>query len=115
MKRIKTLTYIFILLSFCGFSQDQEKTFTQANDLISQANDLVQEDFINAEVEYRKAISKTPSNTKGTYNLGNAYYESGLYDEALLRHMEAAASASSKNDRHRAFHNIGNALMKQNL
>ena len=115
MKRIKTLTYIFILLSFCGFSQDQEKTFTQTNDLISQANDLVQEDFVNAEVEYRKAISKTPSNTIGTYNLGNAYYESGLYDEALLRHMEAATSASSKNDRHRAFHNIGNALMKQNL
>ena len=115
MERIKTLTYIFILLSFCGFSQDQEKTFTQTNDLISQANDLVQEDFVNAEVEYRKAISKTPSNTIGTYNLGNAYYESGLYDEALLRHMEAATSASSKNDRHRAFHNIGNALMKQNL
>ncbi|MCP4802764.1 MAG: tetratricopeptide repeat protein [Bacteroidetes bacterium] len=112
---MKTLTYIFILLSFCGFSQDQEKTFTQTNDLISQANDLVQEDFVNAEVEYRKAISKTPSNTIGTYNLGNAYYESGLYDEALLRHMEAATSASSKNDRHRAFHNIGNALMKQNL
>ena len=115
MERIKTLTYIFILLSFCGFSQDQEKTFTQTNDLISQANDLVQEDFVNAEVEYRKAISKTPSNAIGTYNLGNAYYESGLYDEALLRHMEAATSASSKNDRHRAFHNIGNALMKQNL
>ena len=115
MERIKTLTYIFILLSFCGFSQDQEKTFTQTNDLISQANDLVQEDFVNAEVEYRKAISKTPSNTIGTYNLGNAYYESGLYDEALLRHMEAATSASSKNDRHRAFHNIGNVLMKQNL
>ena len=68
MKRIKTLTYIFILICFCGFSQDQEKTFIQANDLISQANDLVQEDFINAEVEYRKAISKTPSNSKGTYN-----------------------------------------------
>ena len=115
MERIKTLTYIFILLSFCGFSQDQEKTFTQTNDLISQANDLVQEDFVNAEVEYRKAISKTPSNTIGTYNLGNAYYESGLYDEALLRHVEAATSASSKNDRHRAFHNIGNVLMKQNL
>ncbi len=115
MERIKTLTYIFILLSFCGFSQDQEKTFTQTNDLISQANDLVQEDFVNAEVEYRKAISKTPSNTIGTYNLGNAYYESGLYDEALLRHMEAATSATSKNDRHRAFHNIGNVLMKQNL
>lgn len=115
MERIKTLTYIFSLLSFCSFSQDQEKTFTQTNDLISQANDLVQEDFVNAEVEYRKAISKTPSNTIGTYNLGNAYYESGLYDEALLRHMEAATSASSKNDRHRAFHNIGNALMKQNL
>lgn len=109
------LTYILILISFLGFSQDKDKALIQANDLIFEANELVNEDFVNAEVEYRKAISKKPSNTKGTYNLGNAYYSSGLYDEAMLRHIEAAESATSKKEKSKAYHNIGNALMKQNL
>lgn len=112
---MKKLTYIFILYSFFGFSQDKDKALIQANDLIYAANELVSEDFVNAEVEYRKAISKKPSNAKGTYNLGNAYYNSGLYDEAMLRHLEAAETATTKKEKHRAFHNIGNAFMKQNL
>lgn len=112
---MKKLTYILILCSFWSFSQDKDKALIQANDLIFEANELVNEDFVNAEVEYRKAISKKPSNAKGTYNLGNAYYSSGLYDEAMLRHIEAAESATTKKEKSKAFHNIGNALMKQNL
>jgi len=111
---MKKLTYILILCSFLGFSQDKDKALIQANDLIFEANELVNEDFVTAEVEYRKAISKKPSNTKGTYNLGNAYYTSGFYDEAMLRHIEAAETATTKKEKHIAYHNIGNALMKQN-
>jgi Ca-activated chloride channel family protein len=112
---MKKLTYILILCSFLGFSQDKDKALIQANDLIFEANELVNEDFVNAEIEYRKAISKKPSNAKGSYNLGNAYYKSGLFDEALSRHIEAAETATTKKEKHRAFHNIGNAFMKQNL
>jgi tetratricopeptide (TPR) repeat protein len=112
---MKKITYILMLCSFFGFSQDKDKALIQANDLIFEANEIVNEDFVSAEVEYRKAISKKPSNTKGTYNLGNAYYKSGLYDEAMSRHIQAAESATTKKEKHRAFHNIGNALMKQNL
>jgi Ca-activated chloride channel family protein len=112
---MKKLNYILILCSFLGFSQDKDKALIQANDLIFEANELVNEDFVNAEIEYRKAISKKPSNVNGTYNFGNAYYKSGLFDEALSRHIEAAETATTKKEKHRAFHNIGNAFMKQNL
>ena len=112
---MKKITYILMLCTFFGFSQDKDKALIQANDLIFEANEIVNEDFVNAEVEYRKAISKKPSNAKGTYNLGNAYYKSGLYDEAMSRHIQAVESATTKKEKHRAFHNIGNALMKQNL
>jgi Ca-activated chloride channel family protein len=36
-----------------------------------------------------------------------------LYDEALLRHLEAVESSSSKPEKHKAYHNIGNVLMQQ--
>jgi len=112
---MKNLTYILILCSFLSFGQNKDKALIQANDLIFEANELVNEDFVNAEVEYRKAISKKPSNAKGKYNLGNAYYNSGLYDEAMLRHIEAAEASITRKEKHIAYHNIGNALMKQKL
>lgn len=112
---MKNLVYILVFLSFVGFAQEKDKALMQANDLIFEANEKVDEDFINAEVEYRKAISKKPSYAKGKYNLGNAYYKSGLFDEALLRHLEAAENATTKKEKHKAYHNIGNALMKQNM
>jgi len=112
---MKKLAYILVLLSFVGFAQQKDKALMQANDLIFEANEKVDEDFINAEVEYRKAISKKPSYAKGKYNLGNAYYKSGFFDEALLRHVEAAENATTKKEKHRAYHNIGNAFIKQNM
>ena len=49
----------------------------------------------------------------GSFNLGNAYYNSKLYDEALLRHLEAAKNSRLKSEKHKAYHNIGNILMQQ--
>ena len=88
---------ILMLVSCFSFAQEErDKALQQSNDLIFEANEIVDEDFVDAEKEYRKAISKLPSNATGTYNLGNAYYSSGLYDEALLRHIEAAEKATTK-------------------
>lgn len=111
MKRLLLLVLLFTVS--LGFSQDKDKTLQKSNDYVYEGNALIEDDFIAAEKEYRKAISKKPDNTPAPYNLGNAYYNSGHYNEALLRHVEAANLATSKVDKHRAYHNIGNTLMKQ--
>ena len=107
------IVIILILITGFSFAQEQDKAMLKSNDFIFDGNELVGEDFVAAEKEYRKAISEKPSNTSGTYNLGNAYYDSGLYSEALLRHLETAKLATSKTEKHQVYHNIGNALMKQ--
>ena len=111
MKRI--LTYILLLFTAMTFAQQKDKALQKSNDFVYEGNMKVGEDFIAAEKEYRKAISKKPTNTTGAFNLGNAYYESGNYDEALMRHLEAAKNAGSKAEKHKAFHNAGNTLMQQ--
>ncbi len=111
MKQLIIIIVIFIT-SF-SFAQENDKALQKSNDYIYDGNTLVGEDFVAAEKEYRKAISEKPSNSFGTYNLGNAYYDSGLYSEALLRHLETAKLATSKTEKHQAYHNIGNALMQQ--
>jgi len=96
-------------------AQESDLALQKSNDLIYEGNELVNEDFVTAEKEYRKAISKLPSNAVGSFNLGNAYYNSGHMDEAMLRHLEAANNATSKDEKHVAFHNIGNILMQKEL
>ena len=110
--------FIAILISTVSFSQtDKEKemelTLKKANNFVFQGNELVEEDnYISAEMEYRKAISEQPSNVAGTYNLGNSYYQKGNFEEALFRHEQAAKSAITKAEKHKAYHNIGNVLMQ---
>src|SRR5690606_2608399 len=50
----------------------------------------------------------------GAYNLGTSYYQEGSYNEALYRLQQATKNATSKEEKHKAFHNIGNILMKEN-
>lgn len=115
---IKSFSLVLALLvSIWGYAQDSDKeqikAERQSKDLVYEANELLQkDDFISAEMEYRKAISKQKNNIVGVYNLGNSYYQKGNYGEALFRHQEAANNATSKEEKHRAFHNIGNVLMQ---
>ncbi|MEZ4801361.1 MAG: tetratricopeptide repeat protein [Gelidibacter sp.] len=115
-------TLLFILLAFSSllsFSQDKEleaqelATKKKANNFVHQGNELVSNDnYADAEMEYRKAISEQPKNVAGAYNLGNSYYKKGNFDEALFRQQEAAKNATDKAEKHKAFHNIGNILMQ---
>lgn len=111
----KKLTLLVLIVCTFSFAQDKDKALQKSNDFVYEGNTLVNDDFISAEKEYRKAISEKPTNAVGAYNLGNAYYESGYYDEALLRHLEALKNAGAKEEKHRIYHNIGNTLMQQKL
>nr|WP_321228969.1 tetratricopeptide repeat protein [uncultured Psychroserpens sp.] len=116
------ITYIFILISGLSFAQDKDKekekqlALESAKNYVYEGNELIDADnYINAEMEYRKAISQAPFVVAGSYNLGNTYYDKGNYDEALYRHTEAAKNATSKEEKHKAYHNMGNVLMKEEL
>lgn len=111
------LALILILLSISSFSQDKDEqdllAQKAATNFVYEANNLVNnDDFVLAEMEYRKAISEQPNFAIGTYNLGNSYYKKGNFDEALYRHQQTAKYATSKDEKYRAFHNIGNILMQ---
>ncbi|WP_452224873.1 tetratricopeptide repeat protein [Lacinutrix chionoecetis] len=114
------ITYILLFAVAIAFSQQEENEKTlqklnqKSNNLISEANDLASnDDFVSAEMEYRKAISVKPNSVAGTYNLGHQYYQKGNYEEALFRNQQAIKYAEEKKEKHRAFHNIGNILMQE--
>ncbi len=110
MKQV--LLVLILLTSSLSFAQKKDKALIKSNDFVYQGNEKINDDFVSAEMEYRKAISEKPTNSVGAYNLGNAYYKNGKFSEAILRHQESIKSATTKTEKHKAFHNIGNTLMQ---
>lgn len=112
----KLIVITIALLSYMGFSQqDKEQRLAekQSNNYVHEGNTLVSDDFVAAEMAYREALSKQTTNVAGAYNLGNAYYNKGNYEEALFRHLETVKLATTKAEKHKAYHNIGNILMRK--
>ena len=120
-QKMKHLFAVFMVLVMTGsFAQDKDKAkelqLQKANNYVYEGNALVNsDDYISAEMEYRKAISEQPTNVAGSYNLGNSYYQKGQFEEALFRQTQAAENATSKSEKHKAYHNIGNILMQNKL
>jgi tetratricopeptide (TPR) repeat protein len=109
------LSIITLVSCLCFSQQDKAKAIAEkkANNYVYEANTTVNEDFVSAEMAYRKALSQQSSHVAGLYNLGHAYYKEGNYAEALYRHQQTAKLATSKPEKHKAFHNIGNILMQE--
>lgn len=117
LNKFLVMLYAFAIPSFLGAQELDEKVVLQkenkAKVYVSEGNESMQkDDFIAAEMAYRKAISQQSNSVAAAYNLGNGYYKEGNYDEALYRHQQAANDASTKAEKHKAFHNIGNILMQ---
>ena len=112
------LLCIGLLTVVSGFSQEgdskaAEKALRASNNFTYNANeDLAEDNFVDAEVNYRKAISKSGENTAAKYNMGNAYYRENNLGEAFMRYQQAGEVAQTKTEKHKAYHNLGNVFMK---
>ncbi|MEX0274619.1 MAG: tetratricopeptide repeat protein, partial [Flavobacteriaceae bacterium] len=123
MKRNKRMKSVLILCSIifmchASFSQEldkeQAKALTESKNLTWEANESLSENnFVEAEADYRRAISKSNENSAAPYNLGNAYYNTENYSEAFGRYKQAGELAMEKADKHHAYHNMGNVFMKR--
>ena len=92
--------------------------FFGVNDVISQSQNAIlregnkyyeEGDYQAAELNYRRVLEQNPQNTKALYNLSNALYRQGRYDEAS-NILEALANMNvSKQEKADILHNLGNA------
>ncbi len=107
-------TLMTIVVSYGQKDQEiDQKALDASTNLTWEANQqMIENKFVDAEVDYRKAISKSSDNVVAPYNLGNAYYDSESYTEAYARFKQAGELAEEKPSKHKAFHNLGNVFMK---
>jgi Ca-activated chloride channel homolog len=72
-----------------------------------------QKKYTDAEVNFKKGLEKDPQLFQGHFNLGDAYYKQGRYDEAIQSYKNSLQFTEDKSKQAQAYHNIGNGLLKQ--
>ncbi len=68
--------------------------------------------YADAEVNFKKGLEENMESFEGHFNLGDAYYQQGRYDEAIKSYQNALGLAKDDYMKSKVFHNIGNSLLK---
>lgn len=99
---------LYAFLIFClGLSaQEKDKYLAKGDAEFNEKN------YSDAEANYRLSQSKFPDKAAATYNLGNTIYRFNQPAEAGQSYIKAAEKATSRAEKHKAFHNLGNVFMK---
>ena len=106
--------YILLLamcvLAFADANAQSDRQFIRnGNRLYRQQN------YAKAEIEYRKSLSKNPSNPQALYNLGTALLMQQKDSAAVTQLQNAAKCETSKHRKAMVWHNIGVACQKHKL
>ena len=104
--------FFTITMLWCFNLHSQSENYAK---FYNKGNRLLDNNFEQAEKNFRIAMNDSLSDLKATFNLSNKYYSEGLYDEAISRQIEATKLAKDNSEKHRTFHNLGNSLMKKQL
>ena len=113
---IKMRTHIIFGIGFLLASSQLLAQGEKEINLIADGNKGYQsEAYIEAEVDYRKALSINSANTKAQHNIGNALYRTKDFDQANQRYFQTQKNSLNKSEKHLAFHNIGNGFMQQKI
>jgi len=82
----------------------------------SEVNDGVdqykEEKYADAEVNFKKGKEKAPENFEAHFNLGDAFYKQGRYDESIKEFYSSIELTENSDLKAKAYHNIGNSLLK---
>jgi len=103
MRIIKSFI-IFTIISFPIFAQRSE-----INDGVDQYHN---QEFADAEVNFKKGKEKAPGSFEAHFNLGDAYYKQNRFDESIKEFYSSLELTENPELKAKSHHNIGNSLLK---
>lgn len=96
-----------MLTTFAIHAQEKDKYLPKGNEEFASKN------YVDAEANYRISQAKFAKKSKSSYNLGTSIYKQNQPEEAKYQFARAIQDAKTKSEKHSAFHNFGNTLMKE--
>lgn len=103
----KLLASILILISFVSNAQEKDKFLPEGNEKFTAKN------YVDAEANYRLSQAKFKKKAIASYNLGTTIYKQNQPAEAKHQFEKAIKEANTKLEKHKAYHNLGNSMMKE--
>jgi tetratricopeptide (TPR) repeat protein len=95
-----------MLIPFVINAQEKDKNLPEGNENFKNKN------YVEAEANYRLSQSKFKKKAIASYNLGTSIYKQNQPLEAKYQFEKAIEYAKTKTEKHKAYHNLGNSLMK---
>ncbi|MBK7104350.1 MAG: tetratricopeptide repeat protein [Ignavibacteriae bacterium] len=104
------IKHFFIL----GISLSISTIFAQSTrGLVNDGVDAYEENkFADAETNFKKGIESNVESFESRFNLGDAIYKQGRFEESIEEFKNSFALAKTDEDKAKIFHNIGNSLLK---
>lgn len=96
------LLTVFLLLAAGASAQKEEREFIRKGNRLF--NDSV---FVDAEVNYRKALEANPKSTISMYNLGNTLTQQQKFQDAMEQYVSASQIEKDKKKLAQIYHNMG--------
>ena len=104
---MRGLIIFFLLFAVCIVNaQPAQKLVRSGN------NEYKNGHFKDAEIDYRKALTKAPNSQKAAFNLGNSLYKQQNYEEAASQYLKLAQSENKEAPKSNVFYNLGNSLLE---
>lgn len=108
MRSIFLSVILGMLFSTMLLAQSERKFVRRGNRAFDK------DDYIESEIQYRKALEKNVHSFKGKFNLADALYKQNKFEEALETLDNINQSALTAEQRAMVYHNRGNTLLKMN-
>jgi tetratricopeptide (TPR) repeat protein len=104
--RVSSLLFL-LAMSAVLYGQSPHKNLRQGDKYYYQNN------YVQAEEAYRKALQDDEKSVNANHNLGNALYNQERYEEAVKYFENAAITSTNEAEKADAYHNLGNAYLSQ--
>lgn len=86
--------------------------FAQRSTINTGVDKYNQKKYSDAEVNFKKGMDKDPKSFEAHFNLGDAYYKEGQYDQSLKQYYSSLELTKDPSRKASTYHNIGNSLLK---
>ncbi|MCL2072355.1 MAG: aerotolerance regulator BatC [Marinilabiliaceae bacterium] len=99
-----TVCCIFLTITVLQ-AQEERKYVRKGTDLFGKG------DFVEAEIEYRKALDKKPDSYEGRFNVSASQYKQENFQSAVSDLRSLANQTDDPEKLHKIYHNLGNSYL----
>jgi len=104
---MRSLIMLFLLFAVSiANAQPAQKLVRSGN------NEYKDGHFKDAEIDYRKALTKAPNSQKAAFNLGNSLYKQQNFEAAASQYLKLAQSENKEASKANVYYNLGNSLLE---